>query len=80
MQLGSGIGWQLQFPIRLLAWKPPYAIGAALKRRRKRNKLQISVSNREKLRIYVSSDIVSLEHFAKSQSGVVTAQKNDFFL
>ena len=31
---GCGVGWQLQLQFDPLAWEPPYAMGAALKRQR----------------------------------------------
>jgi len=33
---GCGVGWQLVAPIQPLAWEPPYTMGAALKRKRKK--------------------------------------------
>jgi len=33
-----GVGWQLQFRFDPLAWEPPYALGASLKRQKKKKK------------------------------------------
>ena len=39
---GSGVGRRLQL-IRPLAWEPPYAVGVALKRQKKRTYYRVSI-------------------------------------
>ena len=45
MRLGSGVAVAVAAaaaPIRLLAWEPPYATGAALKMKEKKTKRRVS--------------------------------------